>query len=347
MRDDTLPLTPAGRSARHSETIVLTRADVRALLPMRACIEAVERAFLMHARGATDAPGVLGTHVARGGFHVKTAGLASPHGRHVFVAKVNANFPGNLERLGLPTIQGVIVLFDAETGELLAVLDSIEVTSLRTAAATAVAARHLAREDASVVTVVGCGAQGRSQLRALGCVRHLRRVFAFDVVAERAHAYASEMSRELGVDVVVATELTRGARDCDLCVTCTTSAEPVLHLGDVRPGTFVAAVGADNPHKHEIAPDLLASSTVVADVLEQCATMGDLHHAIAAGAMRREDVHAELAEVVAGTKAGRRSDDEITVFDSTGTAIEDVAAAAVVYERALGERRGTTVMLGV
>jgi ornithine cyclodeaminase/alanine dehydrogenase-like protein (mu-crystallin family) len=132
----------------------------------------------------------------------------------------------------------------------------------------------------------------------------------------------------------------------DVVVTCTPSRTPLLAAADVPAGCFVAGVGADSDDKHELAPDLLARGVVVADVLEQCARIGDLHHALAAGAMRRDDVHAELADVVSGRRPGRRSPDEVTVFDSTGTALEDVAAAMVVYERALAERRGMRFRLG-
>jgi len=314
-------------------TVLLTRQDVARLLGVDECIDAVEGAFRMHAAGRSIAPSVLGTYVEGGGFHVKTAVLRLTE-RSYFAAKVNANFPANPARFGLPTIQGVIALFDADNGRLLALLDSAELTSRRTAAATAVAARYLARRDAAVATICGCGVQARDQLRALARVRPLRMVFAFDVDGRRAHEYAAAMGSELGLEVRAVDELAAVTRASDVCVTCTTSRRAVLHPGDVAPGTFVAAVGADNPEKLEVDPALLAASTVVVDVLEQCATIGDLHHAIAAGLMTRDDVHAELAEVVTGSKPGRTSEDEIIVFDSTGTALQDVAAAAVIYEMA-------------
>jgi ornithine cyclodeaminase/alanine dehydrogenase-like protein (mu-crystallin family) len=193
----------------------------------------------------------------------------------------------------------------------------------------------MAREDSAVVTICGCGVQGRDQLRALTRVRSVRTVFAFDADGVRAEEYAAAMSRELGVSVRAVRDLAGAARESDVCITCTTSRSAILHQDDVAPGAFVAAVGADNPEKQEIDPELLASSTVVVDVLEQCATIGDLHHALAAGVMTRADVHAELGEVVAGRKPGRTTEDEIVIFDSTGTALQDVAAAALVYERAM------------
>ena len=327
-------------------TLVLTRGDVRRLLSMEDCIDAVEQAFLSHANARTVAPGVLGTHVEGGGFHVKTAGLlASRDEPSVYVTKINANFPGNPERRGLPTIQGVVALFDAEDGRVLALLDSMEITSLRTAAATAVAAKYLARNDAETVTICGCGEQSRSQLRALACVRALRRVHALDVQPDRARRFAADMTAELGLDVSVVTALDEVARSTDIWVTCTPSERWLLGRDHVGRGAFVAAVGADNPAKQEIEPELMAECMVVADVLDQCATIGDLHHALEAGVMRVSDVHAELAEIVSGQKHGRRSPDETIIFDSTGSALEDVAAAIVVYRRAVAAGAGMPVDL--
>ena len=169
-----------------SSTLVLTRRDVQELLGMDDCIAAVEAAFRLHAEGRSLSPGVLGVRAPEGGFHIKAAGLKL--GRLYFAAKTNANFSGNPRRHGLPAIQGVIVLCDADNGCPLAVMDSMEVTARRTAAATAVAAKWLARPDASTVTVCGCGSQGREQLRALARVLPLRRAYAFDLDEAKAQA---------------------------------------------------------------------------------------------------------------------------------------------------------------
>jgi alanine dehydrogenase len=327
------------------DTLVLTRHDVRRLMSMDECIDAVEEAFRQHAFGQSIPPGVLGSHVPGGGFHVKTAGLNGDQ-QPVFVAKVNANFPGNPARFALPTIQGVIVLFDATNGRPLAVLDSIEITSLRTAAASAVAARYLAREDAATATVCGCGEQGRSQLRALSSVRAIRRVLAFDTDVAKAERYTRELSAELDVDITPVRELGPETRRSDIWVTCTPSRRWFVGRNHVGAGTLVLAVGADNDDKQEIEPALLAAGTVVVDVLEQCAAIGDLHHALESGVMRREDVHAELADVVAGRHPGRQRADEIIIFDSTGTALQDVAAAQLVYRRAVASGAGASVEFG-
>jgi ornithine cyclodeaminase/alanine dehydrogenase-like protein (mu-crystallin family) len=308
-------------------TLTLSRNEVAKLLTLDECIVAVEAAFRLHGEHRVPPPAIVGMHAGEGGFHIKAALL--PLARSYFAAKVNGNFSGNPARCGLPAIQGVVYLADGSNGEPLAVMDSIEITILRTGAATAVAAKFLARADSRVATVCGCGNQGRVQLRALSRVLGLRKAFAWDVDSARSQALAEELSGELGFEIVVTAELATADAQSDVVVTCTPSRTPFLRREHLRPGAFVAAVGADSPDKQELDASILSSSKVVVDVLEQCATIGELHHAPGAR------VHAELGEVVARRKPGRESDEEIIVFDSTGTALQDVAAAAVVYEKAL------------
>ena len=267
-----------------------------------------------------------------GTFHIKAGSL--PRGAGYVAAKINGNFPGNRARHGLPTIQGAVFLADASNGRPLALLDSMEITLQRTGAATAVAARYLARPDSVTATICGCGEQGRIQLTALRHVLDLRRAFAWDLDPAVSHAFATRMAAETGMEVKPVSRLEDATWASDAIVTCTTSCEPFLGIEEVGPGTFVAAVGADNPAKSEIKPALMASATVVVDVLKQAVFMGDLNHAIRAGAMTAEEVHAELGSLVSGDKPGRRNADEITIFDSTGTGIQDVAAAARAYELA-------------
>ena len=306
-----------------SDVLFLSRADVASLLDLDDCIAAVERAFAMLGRGELPPPAIAGVHAAGGAFHIKAA-IAG--GR--FAAKINANF---FE--AMPRIKGIVMLADASDGTPLAIMDSIEITILRTGAATAVAAKFLARDDARTALICGCGLQGRIQAKALARVRPIERFFALDADASRARAFARDVGAEVVDEVVPA----------DVVVTCTPSRAAFLR--DVAPGTFVAAVGADSEEKSEIAPSLLASSKVVTDVTEQCAAIGDLHHAIAAGAMTRGGVYAELGEIVAGRKPGRERDDEVIVFDSTGMALQDVAAASIVYDRAVARGAGVRVAL--
>jgi ornithine cyclodeaminase/alanine dehydrogenase-like protein (mu-crystallin family) len=321
---------------------ILSAGDLRELLSIEACIDAVERALRLHAEGGALPSGVLGVPSRGGGFHVKAAGLLGE--RAYFAAKVNGNFAANPGR-GLPRIRGLLMLADALDGEPLAVMDSAELTALRTAATTAVAARHLARPGAGVVTLCGCGVQGRAQLEALSRVLRLRRVFALDAEPAAAVSLAAELSPRLGIAIEPSVDLAAAAGRSDLVVTCTPSTRPLLSAGVLRAGTFVAAVGADSAEKQELDPALLAGAALVVDHLEQCATIGELHHALGAGAMQREDVRAELPDVVAGKRPGRLSPEEVVVFDSTGIALADVAAAATAYQAALRAGRGVALAL--
>lgn len=325
-------------------TLLLARSDVVALLDLEECITAVEEAFRLHGEGKAPAPGILGFPYPGGGFHIKAAGLDLA--RRYFAVKVNGNYSRNPELHSLPAIQGVLALFDAQNGSPLALMDSIAITIARTGAATAVAARHLARRGAAVATVCGCGNQGRVQLAALALVCRLERVHVFDLDASRSARFAEELSAELHLDVRAAADLPAALAASDVCVTCTPSRGFFVRQEDVRPGAFVAAVGADSPEKQELDPRLVASAKLVVDIREQCAEMGELHHALAEGLMGVDNVHAQLGEIVAGKRPGRESDTEIIVFDSTGTALQDVAAAAVVYEKAVAAGAGRILSLG-
>ena len=322
-------------------TLLLSGRDVEALLTIDECMSAVEHAFRVYGEGKTSLPGILGVHARDGGFHIK-AGLMELN-RSYFAAKVNANFPENARRFDLPTIQGVVALCDGENGYPLALMDSIEITIQRTGAATGVAAKYLARPDSKTVTICGCGNQGRISLRALAKVLPIEKVWAWDRDRAQAQKFTTELAGELGVDIEVVADLQTVVGQSDVVVTCTPSKHPFLKKDFVAPGTFIAAVGSDNPEKQELEAVLLSGNKLVADVLEQCATIGELHHALDEGLMTRESAYGELGEVIAGVKPGRTSPDEIIIFDSTGMALQDVVTAAEVYEKAVSARVGTLI----
>jgi ornithine cyclodeaminase/alanine dehydrogenase-like protein (mu-crystallin family) len=311
--------------------LLLDGDALRTVLEPAALVEAVEAGLAALDRGElTTAPTVHLPGVA-GGFHVKSAyGRGAP--RRALV-KINGNFPGNPERFGLPTIQGVALLLDGERGGILAVLDSVALTALRTAAVSVVAARRLARPDARRLALVGCGVQAHAHLELL------RRFFALESVAlcdrdpraaEALAAHAAGSGLAVGIMVGVG----ETARDAEIVVTSTPSSNPILFERDVADGAFVAAVGADNPDKCELDPALLGASRVVVDALASAAAGGDLRAALAAGALRAEDVHGELPALVAGRIPGRAAATERWIFDSTGLAATDLAAASLAYDRA-------------
>jgi len=321
-----------------TETLLLTRHDATQLLSIEECIASVEHAFKLYALGQAPAPGVLGIHSQDGVFHLK-AGILNLK-KNYFVSKTNANFPGNVQKNGLPSIQGVITVCDADNGRFLALMDGIEITILRTGAATAVATKYLANPDARTITICGCGNQGRISLKAVMKVRRLEKAFVYDINEQTAIQFVEELSKELNISIQPVSDLKEALLESDICITCTPSKKPFLRPEYLAPGIFIAAVGADNEGKQELEPLILSSNKLVTDITSQCASMGELHHALHMGVMKNADVYAELGQIITGEKKGRIADKEIIVFDSTGTALQDIASAAIVYEKALSMNIG-------
>lgn len=319
------------------EALIITRRDIARAMTPRDYLDAVEKAFVAGATGNAYSPHPMHLPASRGGFHAKGASISLD--RDYVAIKVNGNFPGNPAELGLPTIQGAILLADGTNGMLLAVIDSAEVTLRRTAAASAIAARLLARPDSKTMLICGCGEQGRAHADAFRDVLSIERHLLWDRDRDCAEQLAAGLNGEAVLD------LNTVAGSADVIVTCTSATEPFLQSHMVGPGTFIAAVGADSPAKSEIAPRLMAAARVVTDVTAQSAEMGDLHHAVEAGAMTVEDVHADLAELLVGARPGRTSPEQIFIFDSTGTGLQDAAAAAAIYQRCARDPSVRSVVL--
>jgi ornithine cyclodeaminase/alanine dehydrogenase-like protein (mu-crystallin family) len=299
-------------------------------------MEALRDAYGALAHNRTDQGRSVGFMIDGGSIHVKSGLLPGSH--LAFASKVNVNLPDNPQRRGLPTIQGVVVVSDAKDGRPLAVMESITLTGIRTAATTALAAGCGAREGSKRAAIIGCGAQAEYQLEALQQTFPLEVVHVFDIDAARAQAFASHWSTA-DCPVRPMPSVATAVAGADICVACTTSKSPVLTEELDLGGCFVAAVGADNPEKHEIAPALMRRARVLVDDLETCASGGDLNHALRAGAFTRDHVHAELADLVAGRKRGRIADEELVIFDSSGSGVQDVATAWAAYREA--SRTGT------
>ena len=319
------------------ETLILSRGEVAALMTQADWRAAVEAGFLAEAEGAAASPAPMTLEGAGGSFHGKGATL---RGARAYAAlKFNGNFPNNA-RFGLPTVQGALLLADAADGRLLAVVDSIEITLRRTAAASALAAGFLARRDSRVILFAGCGAQARAHAEAFAGLYPFEEALAFDIDFNKAERFAREAAAILGARGAASPDVAAAARRADVIVTTTPASAPFLFARDIAPGTFIAAVGADNPRKSEIAPDLMAAARIVCDSTAQCVKGGDLRAATLAGAVSADCVHATLADLVSGRKRPRRTAAEVFVFDSTGTAVEDVASAAYVFERAVAAGSG-------
>ena len=318
--------------------MLLNRTEIASLLSLSECIDVVEQAFKLRAEGKDFTQGLLHIDMDNGEFHIKAGGLRLE--RCYFGLKSNGGFFQNRTKYGLPNIQGLVLLCDGENGVPLAIFDSAEITIMRTGAATAVAAKYLAHPESKTVTICGCGIQGRIQLQALLEVVPLEKVYAIDRDPDIVQDFVKDMSSQLGISVLPG-KLEEAVQHSDICVTCTPSRSPFLKNEYLTKGTFVAAVGADSPEKQELEPEILAGNKVVADILEQCVSVGEIHHAISEGLIAAESVYGEIGEIIIGKKPGRASSDEIIVYDATGTALQDVAAAAAVYEKALAANKGT------
>jgi alanine dehydrogenase len=318
--------------------LLLDRTAVVSLLTLDDCIDAVESAFADHARGRSLASQLMHVDADGGEFHIKAGGLRCA--RTYFACKINGGFFGNCSKLGLPNILGLVLLADGTTGLPLAVMESGFLTMLRTGAATAVAAKYLARPGSRTALICGAGVQAEIQLRSLARVLPIERAFIWS--RSDPTGFARRVADDLHMDVCPAPDLKAAALQSDVIVTCTPAKRWFLGRQHVRPGAFVAAIGADSPEKQEVEPELLAQASLVCDLTEQCARVGDLHHAIQAGLMQSDGVRGELGAVIAGLAPKRLRDDEIFVFDSTGTALQDVAAAASVYEKAISRGKGQT-----
>ncbi len=244
---------------------------------------------------------------------------------------------------GVPTIHGLMMVLDSDTGEPLALLEAERLTAIRTGAASGLATDYLAEKDASVVAIFGGGRQARAQLEAVAQVRSLRRAFVVTRATRTAERFAADMSIYLDLDVTPA-DARAALRDADIICTATTSAEPVFQPDDIKVGAHINAVGSFTPDFAEIPPSLVAKSKVVVDQRSSCLReAGELVQAIDRGLMRADDVHAEIGEIAAGVAVGRSSPAETTLFKSVGNAVQDIVAAAFVVERAQSLGLGTSV----
>lgn len=321
---------------------ILTEAELRRIVPLdREAVACVENAFHALATRAVAMPPILRLDIPehRGEVDVKTAYVPGLDG---FAIKISPGFFDN-PKIGLPSTNGMMVLLSSRTGLVQALLlDNGYLTDVRTAAAGAVAAKHLSREDSSVAAIFGAGMQARLQLEALTLVRPIReaRLWARDV--GKAKATASALAEKLGFPVEVATDPRAAVAGADVIITTTPSEKPILKADWLQPGQHVTAMGSDAEHKNELDPQAIARATYVADSLKQTRRLGELHNAIAAGLVAPDAEFAELGKVIAGQRTGRTSAGEITVADLTGTGIQDTAIATLAFARANAANAGTT-----
>ncbi len=322
---------------------ILTEAELRRIVPLDLeAIDCVENAFHALATKAVAMPPILRLDIPehRGEVDVKTAYVPGLDG---FAIKISPGFFDN-PKIGLPSTNGLMVLFSTKTGLVQAVLlDNGYLTDVRTAAAGAVAAKHLSREDASVAAILGAGMQAKLQLEALSLVRPIReaRIWAREV--EKAEAVAAELAKKLGFPVRADASGRAAVDGADVVITTTPSETPILKADWLQPGQHVTAMGSDAEHKNEIEPAIVTGAGLyVGDSLKQTRRLGELHHAIEAGLVTEGALFTELGEIIAGRKPGRSGPEQITVADLTGTGIQDTAIATLAAARAAAAGAGAT-----
>ena len=314
----------------------LNEADVRAALPMPDLIESMEAALTDFSAGHVNQPvrTVIEVEAGHAFFGSMPAHIRS---LPALGAKLVAVF-GNNAAKNLPTHLATIVLLDPSTGELLAVLDGRFITEARTAAVSAVAVRHLARQRTPTLAVIGAGVQARSHLDAFSYVREFQEARCWSPTPEHLRQLAAEPHR---IPVSAARSAEHAVREADVVLLATASATPVIESAWIKPGCCVISVGACRPNQRELAPDLVVRARLIVDSREAALReSGDVVMAIAAGLFTDQHIAAELGEVTAGTVPGRTTEDQVIVFKSLGLAVEDVAAAHLAYQRALPSNRG-------
>jgi len=322
--------------------LVLSEKDVQKLLDMDELIHALEQAHIQYSTGkavmpvrlVVPLPQIHGRITSMPGYLTEDKALGM---------KIVTYFQNNPKQ-DLPAILATIMLFSAETGNLIAAMDGAFITAIRTACASAMATKALANPNASVAGILGAGVQARAHIQALCRVKKLQRIKIYSPLGISAERVRQELESEVGVDIEVAASAEDTVRASDVVVTVTTAKEPILEFDWLKPGAHINAVGSHRPDLREIDGTTMARSRIVVDSREAVmAECGDILLAIKENAIGENSIHAEIGEVLAGAKSGRGGAAEITLYKSVGIAIQDVAAAHLIYRKALGKKVGTEV----
>ena len=317
-----IPKSPPQREP----ALLLSASDLRNLLSPRELLEQLRHAMCAYAADATIPAKRTHSQIpARDAHSVMIVFPGLVPGIPAYTVKINAKRPDST-----PSVQGLISLHDIESGRVLAVMDSIAITAIRTGLVGGLAAQALSRQSIETVAMVGAGVQGREQLRALRLVRSFKTVRVYDTRPERAQALVHELGDELGARVTVAANVGTAVKDADVIITATWAKAPFLTRDMVKAGAHITAVGADEPGKAELDRELISRAKFVCDDADLAVEMG----ALAGVGLGRNSIHASLGEVLAGTKPGREHDNEITIFGSVGLPCQDLPAAWMAYQKA-------------
>jgi ornithine cyclodeaminase/alanine dehydrogenase len=327
-----------------SEIIILSQNEVKSCLPMGEAIRAVREAYIAFAKGRVKMPPVMHLDVSQynGEVDIKS-GYIEDLG--LIGTKIASGFYDNF-KLGLPPGIAVIILMDLKTSIPVAIMDGTYVTAYRTGAAGTVAAKVLARKDSKIIGVVGAGTQARMQVLALQEAFSLKEIKVWDINATGRDRYVEDMSEQLKIQIEPVEDIKEAVIDADIIVTVTPSKKALVMKEWIQEGVHINAIGADGPGKQELDPNIVKrADKVVVDSLNQCKIIGEIQHALADGLITEDDVHAEIGQILIGEKKGRETNEEITLFDATGLAAQDIAAASIVFKQAKERGIGRKVSL--
>ncbi|HRY33610.1 MAG TPA: hypothetical protein P5531_11640 [Bacteroidales bacterium] len=321
--------------------LILNRQDVMSVLTMKDCMAVVEQAFLELAGGTADLPLRTAIKPQDGLSLYMPAYLKQSN---ALACKIVTVFKNNPARFQLPTTIGTVLLQDPETGKVICIMDGGYLTAVRTGAASGVATRYLAREpEESTVGIFGAGVQAKMQLWAMAEARKVGRAMVFDISKEAAENFSREMAEKLDLMVAVASA-PEVLLDADILCLATSSALPLFDGNLVKPGTHINGIGSHTPNAREIDTALVTRAKFIGDSKEACfGEAGDILIPIQEGAISESHFYAELGEIISGSKPGRSSKEEITLFKSNGLAVQDAATAKLVYEKALEKGLGMQV----
>ncbi len=322
------------------KTLLLSKNDVQSILTVDNVIAAVKDGYLAFQQGKIQQPDIVSVEKPEYNGETDIKSCCNLLNKYVSV-KIASGFYDNGKINDLPTMIGTIQISDAATGAVLCIMDGSLITGIRTAAAGAISAEYLARKDSETVCVIGSGTQARLQVYALSYVLPIKQVRVYSRNTAALLKYKEDVETELPVSVTVCDTVENALQSADVIVTTTPSKNFLVPANLVRKGTHIIAVGADMAGKNELEPSIFCKAKIVNDSIMQCVSRGETRNAVMSGCIKESDIYGEIGELIAGKKPGRTNSDEITIFDTTGMAVQDNVTAAMVYKEAMNQNLGT------
>ncbi|CAD5259669.1 MULTISPECIES: ornithine cyclodeaminase family protein [Halomonadaceae] len=323
------------------KTLLLKKEEVSKLICMKETIDAVREAYEAFSSREVVQPDYIGIHLPspRGEIDFKLGYYKA--NEIISMKSSSGGFVDNPAAHGLPSGMGTILLFDAMSCALICVMDGSLITGLRTGAAGAVSVKVLARKNSKKITTIGTGNQARMQIRAINEVMKIEEIHAWSRTPETLASYKEDIESEFGIPVILANSKKEAVEQADILVTTTRGKGPLVDADWIKPGTHIVAIGTDQQGKQELDPEIFRNAKIVNDSIEQCVEKGETWHPLSKNIITKDSIHGEIGEIILNKKPGRENDKEITIFDSTGMAIQDNTTAIKIYNNAIKSNTGT------